>query len=56
MEKNKRGFNQNLSSFFKMHKLLLSSDQMHQNYTENHVIYTSLPEDITHWTHAQNDV
>ena len=28
------GFNQNLSSFFKMHKLLLSSDQIQQNYTE----------------------
>ena len=28
------GFNQNLSSFFKMHKLLLSTDQMQQNYTE----------------------
>ena len=57
MEKIKWGFNQNLSSFFKMHKLLLSSDQIQQNYTEkNHVIYTSLPEDITHWTHTQNDV
>ena len=56
MEKIKWGFNQNLRSFFKMHKLLLSSDQIQKLHRKNHVIYISLPEDITHWTHAQNDV
>ena len=34
-------------------KLWSNTTKLHR---KNHVIYTSLPEDITHWTHAQNDV
>ena len=36
-----------------MTKLWSNTTKLHR---KNHVIYTSLPEDITHWTHAQNDV
>lgn len=57
MEKIKWGFNQNLKLIFQdaqiITKLWSNTTKLHR---KNHVIYISLPEDITHWTHAQNDV